>query len=82
MSQRHLSALPRLWSLSTFRTLWLASTLSNLGTSAYVMAMSWLTVRLYGSYGIALLALGYGIPQLLLELFGGAAADRTARRKL
>jgi MFS family permease len=82
MSQRHLSALPRLWSLSTFRAFWLASTLSNLGTSAYVMAMSWLTVRLYGSHGIALLALGYGIPQLLLELFGGAAADRTARRKL
>jgi MFS family permease len=82
MSQRHSSALPRLWSLSTFRAFWLASTLSNLGTSAYVMAMSWLTVRLYGSHGIALLALGYGIPQLLLELFGGVAADRTTRRRL
>ncbi|MEB3234662.1 MAG: hypothetical protein VKM98_04465 [Cyanobacteriota bacterium] len=43
-----------------YRYFWLSSTLSNLGTSAYVMALSWLTVRLYGPHGIALLALGYG----------------------
>lgn len=77
-----MSILQRLWHTKTFRVFWLANTVSGLGTSAYVMAMSWLTVKLYGSHGIALLALGYGVPQLLLELFGGAATDRTPRRKL
>jgi MFS family permease len=77
-----IAILQRLWHTQTFRVFWLANTVSGLGTSAYVMAMSWLTVKLYGSHGIALLALGYGVPQLLLELFGGAATDRTPRRKL
>lgn len=82
MNKGHRSVLRELWAVKTFRAFWLAGTLSNLGTSAYLMAMTWLTVRLYGSHGIALLALGYGLPQLLLELFGGAATDRTPRRKL
>ncbi len=70
-----------LWGTRSFRVFWIASTLSALGTSAYVMALTWLTARFYGAHGIALLALGYGIPQILLELFGGAAADHMRRRK-
>jgi hypothetical protein len=55
---------------------------SNLGTSAFVMALSWLTVKTYGASGIAALALGYGVPQFLLEVVGGASADRISRRRL
>jgi len=74
-------ALRGLWKNRIFRFFWMASTLSSLGTSAYVMALSWMTARFYGAHGIALLALGYGIPQLMLELFGGAFADRLPRRR-
>jgi len=71
-----------LWHNRPFRSFWLANLISNLGTSAFVMAMTWLTVKSYGAHGIALLALGYGIPQFLLQLFGGAATDRIPRRRL
>lgn len=80
----HLQTLPALrglWKNRIFRFFWMASTLSSLGTSAYVMALSWMTARFYGAHGIAMLALGYGIPQLMLELFGGAFADRLPRRR-
>jgi MFS family permease len=46
------------------------------------MALSWLTVKSYGASGIAALALGYGVPQFLLEVVGGASADRISRRRL
>lgn len=65
-----------------FRSFWLANLLSNLGTSAFVMAITWLTVKDYGAAGIAALALGYGIPQFLLQLLGGSASDRINRRTL
>lgn len=65
-----------------FRSFWLANLLSNIGTSAYVMAISWFTVRHYGASGIGALALGYGIPQFLLQLVGGSASDRFNRRLL
>ena len=71
-----------LWRLQGFRRFWVANVLSNLGTSAFVMALSWLTVKSYGAAGIAALALGYGLPQFLLEVVGGAAADRINRRRL
>ena len=71
-----------LWRLRNFRRFWIANLVSNLGTSAFVMALSWLTVKSYGSAGIAALALGYGVPQFLLEVVGGAAADRINRRRL
>ena len=74
--------LQRLWHNRPFRRFWLANLLSNLGTSAFVMAMTWLTVKSYGAHGIALLALGYGIPQCLLQVFGGATTDRIPRRQL
>lgn len=74
--------LQRLWHNLPFRRFWLANLISNLGTSAFVMAMTWLTVKSYGAHGIALLALGYGIPQCLLQVFGGATTDRTPRRLL
>ncbi|MEY2749962.1 MAG: hypothetical protein RLZZ168_1978, partial [Cyanobacteriota bacterium] len=50
--------LQRLWRNRPFRQFWLANMISNLGTSAFVMAMTWLTVKSYGAHGIALLALG------------------------
>ena len=65
-----------------FRSFWLANLLSNLGTSAFVMAITWLTVKHYGAAGIAALALGYGIPQFALQLLGGSASDRINRRSL
>jgi MFS family permease len=74
--------LQRLWRNRPFRSFWLANLISNLGTSAFVMAMTWLTVKTYGAHGIALLALGYGIPQCLLQVFGGATTDRVPRRLL
>lgn len=76
-----MSTLRGLVSNRSFRVFWIASTLSALGTSAYVMALTWLTARFYGAHGIALLALGYGIPQIMFELFGGAATDHMRRRK-
>ena len=72
----------RLWHNRPFRRFWVANLISNLGTSAFVMAMTWLTVKSYGAHGIALLALGYGIPQCLLQVFGGATTDRIPRRQL
>jgi len=71
-----------LWNNRPFRSFWLANLISNLGTSAFVMAMTWLTVKTYGAHGIALLALGYGLPQCLLQVFGGAITDRIPRRLL
>ncbi len=68
--------------LRDFRSFWIANIVSNLGTSAFLMALSWLTVRSYGASGIAALALGYGFPQFLLEVVGGAEADRINRRHL
>ena len=82
MGEGNQTALQDLWNVKALRLFWLASTFSNLGSSAFLMAISWLTIRLYGSHGIALLALGYGLPQLLLQLFGGAATDRLPKRKL
>ena len=67
---------------SGFRAFWLANLLSNLGTSAFVLAINWLTVRQYGALGIASLALAYGLPQLLLQLVGGTISDRINRRHL
>jgi len=71
-----------LLSVKAFRKFWLANIFSNLGTSAFVMAISWLTVKQYGAFGIASLALGYGIPQFCLQIIGGSVADRFARRRL
>lgn len=82
MPQAESIALQRLWGNGPYRTFWLANLISNLGTSAFVMAMTWLTVRSFGAHGIALLALGYGIPQFGLQVFGGAVSDRLARRRL
>jgi len=65
-----------------FRAFWLANLTSNLGTSAYVLAINWLTVKQHGPAGIATLALAYGLPQMLLQLVGGTASDRIDRRRL
>lgn len=39
--------------LPGFRAFWLANMISNLGTSAFVLAITWLTVKQHGSAGIA-----------------------------
>jgi MFS family permease len=74
--------LAELMAIGSFRSFWLANLLSNLGTSAYMMAISWLTVRNYGAAGIGILTLGYGIPQFLLQLVGGSTSDRHNRKLL
>jgi MFS family permease len=68
--------------LPGFRAFWLANLISNLGTSAFVLAITWLTVKQYGAAGIATLALAYGLPQMLLQLVGGTVSDRINRRRL
>ena len=65
-----------------FRAFWLANLISNLGTSAFVLAINWLTVKQHGAAGIATLALAYGLPQMLLLLVGGTVSDRLDRRRL
>jgi MFS family permease len=65
-----------------FRAFWLANLVSNLGTSAFVLAINWLTVKQHGAAGIACLALAYGVPQMLLQLVGGTVSDRIDRRRL
>ena len=71
-----------LLSRTGFRTFWLANLISNLGTSAFVLAINWLTVKQHGAAGIATLALAYGLPQMLLLLVGGTVSDRIDRRRL
>ena len=68
--------------LPGFRAFWLANLISNLGTSAFVLAITWLTVKQHGSAGIATLALAYGLPQMLLQMVGGTLCDRIDRRRL
>lgn len=68
--------------LPGFRRFWLANLLSNLGNSAFVLAITWLTVKQHGAAGIATLALAYGLPQMLLQLVGGTLSDRLSRRWL
>ena len=82
MTSLGLAQVADLFSIKSFRSFWLANIFSNLGTSAFVMAISWLTVKQYGAFGIASLALGYGIPQFCLQIIGGSVADRFARRRL
>ena len=65
-----------------FRAFWLANLVSNLGTSAFVLAITWLTVKQHGAAGIASLALAYGLPQMVLQLVGGTVSDRIDRRRL
>lgn len=65
-----------------FRAFWLANLTSNFGTSAFVLAINWLTVKQHGAAGIACLALAYGLPQMLLQLVGGTVSDRLDRRRL
>jgi MFS family permease len=76
------SAIQDLLSQTGFRAFWLANLISNLGTSAFVLAINWLTVKQHGAAGIACLALAYGLPQLLFQLIGGTTSDRIERRRL
>jgi len=46
MGRGSATAFHRLWQVKMLRHFWLASTVSNLGRSAFLMAICWLTVRL------------------------------------
>lgn len=76
------TVIQELLSQKGFRAFWLANLISNLGTSAYVLAINWLTVKQHGAAGIACLALAYGLPQILLQVIGGTTSDRIERRHL
>jgi len=82
MDRQPTAAMADLLRLPGFRAFWLANLISNLGTSAFVLAITWLTVKQYGAAGIATLALAYGLPQMLLQLVGGTVSDRLNRRRL
>ncbi len=55
---------------------WSSNITSSLGTLTFVMALNWLVLQKYGAWGIATVALGYGLPQFLLEMPGGIISDR------
>lgn len=69
-------ALPR------FRTLWVASTVSNLGSFLQTVAASWLMLQLTGSATwVALMVASTTLPLLLFALPAGALADLFDRRR-
>lgn len=82
MASLSTAGIAALFRLPGFLVFWLANLLSNLGTSAFVLAINWLTVKQHGAAGIATLALAYGLPQMLLQLVGGTLSDRLDRRHL
>src|SRR2546423_4504363 len=75
---------PRRWTVlssSTFRKLWVATTLSLFGDFFSYIAMAWLVLQLTGSS----LALGsvlvvQALPRAVLMVVGGALADRVSPR--
>lgn len=64
-----------------FRVLWIAATVSNLGSFLQQVAASWLMLRLTGSATwVALMAASSTLPLLLFALPAGALADLRDRR--
>jgi MFS family permease len=64
-----------------FRTLWLASIFSNVGSFLQVVAASWLMLELTGSAAwVGLMAASSTLPLLFLALAAGAVADMFDRR--
>jgi MFS family permease len=67
----------------TFRKLWIASAVSNLGDGARLTALPLLAATVTRDPGlIAGVLLATRLPWLLLALVGGAVADRVDRRRL
>jgi len=64
-----------------FRSVWLASTLSNLGSLVQSVGASWMMITLAGSAGmVALVQTSVALPVMLLSLVAGALADNRDRR--
>lgn len=72
-----------LFASQPYRNLWLGQTVSYFGNSVYSLAISWQVYTLTGSsVQVALLLISAFLPQMLLGLFLGAAADRWNRKLL
>ena len=66
-----------------FRCVWIATLISNLGTSIQSVGASWLMTSLTDSFQIvALLQAAASLPIMLFALVGGAMADSFDRRKV
>jgi MFS family permease len=69
--------------MPNFRLLWFGMLLSMGAMQMNIIDRSWLAYNISGSgLALGLVALGRGLPQLLLAPVGGAAADRFDKRKL
>lgn len=66
-----------------FRSIWLASTVSNLGGLIQSVGASWMMISLAQSAGmVALVQASFTLPIMLLSLVAGAMADNLDRRKV
>src|SRR5579884_2068152 len=73
-------ALFRSLSHRSFALLWSGQTISRLGDSLYSIALAWWVLQQTGSAAaMGLVLIAANIPQLLLSLVGGVAADRFPR---
>ena len=71
------------FAIPNFRLLWLGMLFSMGAMQMNIISRSWLAYHISGSgLAIGLVALGRGLPQLILAPIGGAAADRFDKRKL
>src|SRR2546423_8493426 len=75
---------PRRWTVlssSTFRKLWVATTLSLFGDFFSYVAMAWLVLQLTGSsLALGTVLLAQSLPRAVLMMVGGALADRLSPR--
>lgn len=66
-----------------YRLLWTGSLLSFLAVQMQLIARGWLAFSLTGNNkGLGAVYLGFGVPMLLLTLWGGVAADRLPKRRV
>lgn len=63
-----------------FRVLWLGLIFSNAGAQMQMVAESWLIIQLTNSpLALGIMSMAWGIPMVILPMFGGAIADRFDR---
>lgn len=69
--------------IPTFRAVWIASTISNLGGLIQSVGASWMMTSIADSaHMVALVQTSVTLPIMLLSLFAGAMADNLDRRKV
>src|SRR6185312_5458602 len=69
--------------IPNFRLLWFGMLLSMAAMQMNIICRSWLAYHISGSgLAIGLVALGRGLPQLILAPIGGAVADRFDKRNI